>query len=192
MNEHKNIEFTPIGNVKSREELLEIMNNEKIKEYQKIKHDRKKQLKISEKKAQKKAVEKSLIRGALILISALSINGAMLYKGATNIVNEINANNFVNQNVYSREYSSGYQLFERKGPGLGNPTQLNSAEYINELLKEGTGLGFTQEEMAIYCEHVYRSDFGLSQGIAEELKTKFNSFVEYNNEKLEGIGRGGK
>jgi len=184
---NKELEFMPIGHVSSKEEMQQRINNQEMELYIKIKKNRKKQKEIAAKNSTKKSIQKNIVRAALLLVSTLTVSGCALHRGTNNIVNEIDSRNFVNKQVYSLDKAeAGYILYEgTKGP-------INKNEYLEELCKLGLEEGFTQEEIAIYCDYVYGTDFELSAGISEELQTKLNACLGYNNEKLEAEGRGGR
>lgn len=184
-NEDKKIEVMPIGKVTLRDGTEMTMNSRQIENYARNKENRPKG-KVSQSKTRKSSVSKGKIAGALLILSMTAVVGHASSVGRQNIINNINNSNFVPQNVYSIESSEGYKFFEIDIDE--NRSEINGNDYIVELCATGQENGYTTEQMAIYCDFKYGTDYGLSEGKMSEIETTMKSYMQFlnGNEQVEG------
>lgn len=165
----------------------ELLEQKEMEAYREILKNRTKQ-RIAARNTTKKQVSLKIKLAATAAIISIAAVGLTMHDGTQKIINSIDEANFVNTQVYSQEYNSGFPLFESQGEGIA-PKQIDGTSYMEQLFQDGYNNGFTQTEMSIYAKEKYGTDYGLGTDELSQIQAKLSASIKNQEvEKTEGRG----
>lgn len=151
---------------------------ENIERYTVNKENRVTGQKVSHKNSKKKAFGVKSFVAVMISVSVLTAVGMMQHVGTRAIVNNINNSNIETSNISSIPSSRGF-IFYKVFPD-GSRAEIDTDEYLKDLINTGKKAGFSIDEMAIYIHYKY----GVTPHVLNSENEKGTTFIGRTAEKI--------